>query len=207
MKRAKKSRTKLDKVKIKAFLKRAWYFIWEEDSVWSWLANIAIAFVLIKFIVYPGLGFILSTTHPIVAVVSSSMEHPGSFESWWKQHEEFYKEYEINEKEFKTYIFSNGFNKGDIIVLKGIEPKNIKIGEVIVFDAGKSDPIIHRVIRGWKENNVYYFQTKGDNNARSLPGIETRVREDKIIGRAVFRVPLLGYIKIWFVQLLQLFSR
>lgn len=197
---------KLGKSEIKAFLKRFWYFIWEEDSIWSWLANIAIAFVLIKFIVYPGLGFVLSTSHPIVAVVSSSMEHPGSFGGWWKQHEEFYQEYEITANEFEGYIFANGFNKGDIIVLKGIEPKNIKTGGVIVFDGGKSDPIIHRIIRSWRENDVYYFQTKGDNNARSLPGIETRIREDKVIGKAVFRVPLLGYIKIWFVQLLQLFS-
>ena len=59
----------------RAFLKKAWHFIWEDDSVLSWLVNIILAFVLIKFIVYPGLGFILQTTHPVVAVVSESMEH------------------------------------------------------------------------------------------------------------------------------------
>ena len=59
-------------------LKRVWYFIWEEDSIWSWLVNIILAFVLIKYVVYPGLGFLLGTSHPIVAVVSGSMEHDGS---------------------------------------------------------------------------------------------------------------------------------
>ncbi len=193
-----------DKENIKLFLKRAWHFIWEEDSVWSWLANIVIAFVLIKFIVYPGLGFLLSTTHPIVAVVSSSMEHPSNFEKWWEQHKEFYKEYEITKEKFVQYNFPNGFNKGDIMLLKGVKPNNIKIGDVIVFNGGKSDPIIHRVINLWKENDVYYIQTKGDNNARSIAGLETRIKEDAIIGKAVFRVPLLGYIKIWFVQIIQL---
>lgn len=55
--------------------KRFWHFIWHDDSIWSWIANIVIAFVLIKFIIYPVLGLAFGTTHPIVAVVSGSMEH------------------------------------------------------------------------------------------------------------------------------------
>ena len=60
--------------------KKIWYFIWEDNSIWSWIVNIILAFVLIKFIVYPGLGLILSTSHPVVAVVSESMEHNGNFD-------------------------------------------------------------------------------------------------------------------------------
>ena len=191
---------------IKPYLKKCWHFIWEEDSIWSWLANIVIAFVLIKFIVYPGLGLLLSTTHPIVAVVSGSMEHPAEFDMWWEQQQDFYESYAISKEMFQGYRFSEGFNKGDIMVLRGVQPKNIKRGEVIVFNGGRSDPIIHRVIKIWQEDGVYYFQTKGDNNARSLPGVETRIRQDEMIGRAVLRIPLLGYIKIWFVELVQLFG-
>ena len=65
----------MDRKKLKKNLKKTWHFIWEDDSIWSWLVNIILAFVLIKFIVYPSLGFLLNTTHPIVAVVSGSMEH------------------------------------------------------------------------------------------------------------------------------------
>ena len=61
--------------KFRKFLKKLWYFLWEENSVWSWIANIALAFILIKFVVYPGIGLILGTNYPIVAVVSGSMEH------------------------------------------------------------------------------------------------------------------------------------
>ena len=63
------------KKEVKRLLKKVWYFIWEDNSIWSWIVNIALAFVLIKFIVYPGLGLLLDTSHPVVAVVSSSMEH------------------------------------------------------------------------------------------------------------------------------------
>lgn len=188
------------------YLKKFWHFIWEEDSIWSWLANIILAFVLIKFIVYPGLSLALATTHPIVAVVSGSMEHPGDFDAWWQDHEQFYSTFAISKEEFRSYRFAHGFNKGDIMVLSGAQPKDIKKGDVIVFNGGRSDPIIHRVVNTWEENNVHYFQTKGDNNPRSLPGIETRIREDLVIGKAHVRIPLLGYIKIAFVEFLGLFG-
>ena len=65
----------MNKKEFKKLLKKTWHFIWEDNSIWSWIANVIIAFILIKFIVYPGLGLLLSTSHPVVAVVSSSMEH------------------------------------------------------------------------------------------------------------------------------------
>jgi len=55
------------------FFKRLWHFLWEEDSIWSWIANVIIAFVIIKFLLYPGLGFVLGTPAPIAAVFSGSM--------------------------------------------------------------------------------------------------------------------------------------
>ena len=62
--------------------KKVWHFIWEDNSIWSWIVNIILAFILIKFIVYPGLGLALGTSYPIVAVVSNSMEHEPSMASW-----------------------------------------------------------------------------------------------------------------------------
>jgi len=78
--------------KYKKFLKKFWHFIWEEDSLASWIVNVILAFILIKFIVYPGLGFLLSTTHPVVAVVSGSMEHNANFDIWWDQRGPYYTE-------------------------------------------------------------------------------------------------------------------
>ena len=191
-------------------LKKAWHFIWDDNSVWSWIANIAIAFVLIKFLVYPSLGFILSTTHPVVAVVSESMEHNGNFDKWWKGAQ---KGYTITKDDFMKFPLENGFNKGDIMILKGKKPENIRVGDVIVFwssgispQTGNREPIIHRVVKKWDENGVYYFQTKGDNNPASISNAyldETKVSQNQVVGNAVLRVPLLGYIKIWFVDIIK----
>ncbi len=191
-------------------VKKTWKFIWEDDSLLSWILNIILAFVLIKFIVYPGLGFVLSTSHPIVAVVSGSMEHDQAFDGWWESNGEWYVSAGITKEQFAGFDFQDGFNKGDIMILRGIKTKDIKIGEVIVFESKRPDPIIHRVVKKWEQDNDYLFQTKGDNNIGSIKSPyldETTIGEERIIGKAVFRVPLLGYIKIWFVELIQLFTR
>lgn len=200
---------------IKHILKKTWWFIWESNSVWSWIVCIILAFIIIKFLIYPGLGLAFNTSHPIVAVVSNSMEHNGDFDEWWQQkalcidkqctQEEFYALYNITEKEFLEFKFKNGFNKGDIIFLVGKSPEKLSTGDIIVFKSSKPDPIIHRVIDTWQENGKYYFKTKGDHNVKPIEESwldESKISEDKIIGKGVFRVPYLGWLKIGFVKLI-----
>jgi len=188
----------------KAALK-AWKFIMEDDSPLSWAINIILAFVLIKFIVYPGLGLILGTTNPIVAVISDSMQHPGGFDAWWSSQEPIYNQFNVTKAEFKSFSLGNGFNKGDIIFLIGSKPQDLKVGDVIVFKSLRPDPIIHRIVTKWQAPEGIYFQTKGDHNFVSIQdgGLdEMRVSEKAVIGKALFRIPWLGYIKIWFVEVL-----
>ncbi len=206
-----------NKKSLKQLWKKTWYFIWEDDSVWSWIANIILAFVLIKFIVYPVLGFTLSTGYPIVAVVSGSMEHDGNFDEWWSSYaicgnerctqKEFYADLGITREEFEEFPYKNGFNTGDIMILYGTKPNNFEVGDVLVFKSNRPDPIIHRIIRINKTSEKYIFMTKGDHNIRSIDNHmldEVLIKEDQIIGKAVFRVPLLGYVKIGFVKLIEL---
>jgi len=204
--------------KWKKILKKTWHFIWEDNSVWSWIVNIVLAFVLIKFIVYPGLGFLLNTSHPVVAVVSESMEHNGNFDDWWGKAGEWYTNRDIQKEDFENFPLKNGFNKGDIMVLKGKKFEDIKVGDVVVFWSAKRDPIIHRVVKKWQDKEVYYFQTKGDNYLTNKDSIvskdnkgniildETKISQEQIVGNAVVRIPLLGYIKIWFVEILNIFK-
>ncbi|KHO51034.1 MAG: hypothetical protein QT04_C0047G0029 [archaeon GW2011_AR11] len=186
--------------------KRVWKFIWEDDSVWSWVVNIVLAFVLIKFVVYPGLGFALGTSHPVVAVISESMEHNEPFDDWWSNGGQWYRDHGISKEEFSQFILRNGFNKGDIIVLRGA--KDAEVGDIIVFQSGRPDPIIHRVVKMSATGNGKVYQTKGDNRRTNQQQIrnalldETNILENEVIGKALFKVPFLGYIKIWAVELL-----
>jgi signal peptidase I len=206
-------------MQLKRFFKKLWYFIWNDDSVWSWIVNIALAYILIKFIVYPVLGFTLATTHPIVAVVSGSMEHEGKFNDWWNSpaicdgqscsQAEYYNQIEISQEEFKEFQFSNGFNRGDIMVLYGTKPDKLNVGDVLVFKSKRPDPIIHRIIKKEFKDGRYVFQTKGDHNAKSISTgslDEIGISELQLVGEAVMRIPYLGFIKIWFVEFVNLFG-
>jgi len=201
------------------FLKRIWWFLWKSNHPLSWIANIVIAFVVIKFVFYPLLGFLLGTSYPIVAVVSGSMEHDGDFEKWWNSiavcsksaclQKDFYMEHNITKEVFMRFPFKNGFNKGDIMILVGVEPEELKIGDILVFRDGQKDPIIHRIVKKWKVDGKWYFQTKGDHNLQSITGLklnEVGISEERIVGKAVFRIPYLGWIKILFVKFIGLFK-
>jgi signal peptidase I len=102
----------------------------------------------------------------------------------------------------RFFSFKNGFSKGDLMVIVGV--KNVKIGDVIIFNGGSNHPIIHRVV------SLNPIQTKGDHNSAQLTPNnngsgtdETNISQDKIIGTAVLRIPYLGWIKLFFAELLQ----
>ncbi|HLD01085.1 MAG TPA: signal peptidase I [Candidatus Nanoarchaeia archaeon] len=203
--------------KIKAGSKKVWLFIWKGDSFWSWLVNAIIAFIAIRFLVYPLLGLILGTGLPIVAVVSESMEHGlhnqricqqtieefrDSFTNYWDVCGEWYEDIGITQEQFSAFPFKNGFNKGDVIILWRANVNNIQVGDVLVFKSIQTQPIIHRVVKILEEENEIFYQTKGDHNSESISGTygETKISQGRILGQGVFRIPYLGWIKILFVD-------
>lgn len=209
--------------KKKTLLKKIWYFIWYDDSILSWIVNVILAFLIVKFIFYPLLSIIVGTSLPLVAVTSNSMEHRPltdndlkimcgvsvdergrqNLEDWWNTCGEWYEENtNITLQEFKEFPMRNGFNKGDIIFLSG--PKNLDVGDIIVFNSGKEYPIIHRIIS--IDNKK--IMTKGDNN----PGLirdsqldEANIQREVVIGKSYAKIPYLGYIKIGFTEFIKLF--
>ncbi len=181
--------------------KKIWLFIWEDDSILSWVVNVILAFILVKFVIYPVLGFMLGTGYPIVAVISSSMEHRSmGFDSWWENNKGWYLENDIAKGMLSEAKFKNGFNKGDIIILVGKNPEDIKKMDVVVYSSDSYKyPIIHRVVQIDDTAEVVKFTTKGDNNPISDPA---QVRTEQLLGKAVFRIPKLGWVKILFTELI-----
>ncbi|MDP4012489.1 MAG: signal peptidase I [Candidatus Nanoarchaeia archaeon] len=182
--------------KLLNYLKRFWKFL-GEDSLASWVANVVVAFIVIYFIVYPLFGFLFSTSLPIVAVVSSSMEHNSyNLNDWWAIKENEYKRYNITKEDFAKFKFKNGFNKGDIMVVYGVEPKDIKVGDVIIYRSTiNANPIIHRVVS--IQDDAYV--TKGDNNQVKDQNLVSPSQVEDT-GKAVLRIPFLGWIKITFTN-------
>ncbi len=97
-------------------------------------------------------------------------------------------------------VFSNSmvptFYRGDMMIVFG--DKNVKVGDVVVFDSpDRKYPIIHRVYE-IKNNGIV---TKGDNNPSTDEGRWGVISLDKIHGKAFLKIPILGWVKILFVEI------
>ena len=191
-------------------IKKFWSWLWNSDSLLSWIVSLVIAFVIVKFIFFPVLSLTLGSSLPLVVVESSSMEHSktlagtltgniigseNSFELWWEEEGSWYQNKGITKEQAREWHLHSGFDKGDIMIVWGRD-KEPEIGDVIIFNANTEHPIIHRIV-SITGNTI---ETKGDNNPAQL-SVEKNISEDDIIGKAVFRIPKLGWIKLVFVEI------
>lgn len=200
--------------KVWVHIKQFFNFIWYGEGLLSWITCFIFAFIVIRYLFYPSLGLLLGTSFPVVAVMSESMQHNTNFEDWWSKTSccdlgctqrmvqgKVYDLEKIKKEDFQTYPFINGFNPGDIIVL--YSPKNIKVGDVIVFMSNhRQEPIIHRVVEIMEDGKFY--KTKGDNNCGS-GDFELRIAKSDIMGKAKFSIPYLGWLKLALVKLIGVF--
>lgn len=166
----------------------------QEDSWSSFVVTLLLAFVIIKFVFFPGLSLITGTSLPLVIVESCSMyHHDDGFENTFES--SVYGDYGLSLADTGNWVFQNGFNKGDVIFVVGA--KNVEVGDVIIFHGGAKHPIIHRVIKADDE-----YSTKGDNyktNSGQRPE-EKHIDKELVIGKALFKVPFIGWAKLIFFE-------
>ncbi len=192
--------------KLGQFWKKFWFIVWKDDSLKGWIISIIFLFIVIKFVFFPLLSLVTGTSLPLAIVESCSMYHEGNlfsdFDQWWQKHEAKYKSFTINQLDFQDYKFKNGFNKGDILFIVGVKPEKIKKGDVIIFEAGNANPLIHRIvdIKINPETGDYTFSTMGDNNNGQL-SFEKTIKPNQIVGKATFKLaPYLGWVKLVFFE-------
>lgn len=97
---------------------------------------------------------------------------------------------------YKPFMVLSGsmetkIRKGDLIITKIIDPKTLKIGDVIAFRDAAGTVTTHRIIDMVEERGETYFITKGDNNSsqdQNLVGL------NDVEGMYVGRIPGIGSI-------------
>lgn len=174
--------------KTKKYLRKFWAFL-KEDSWQSLIVTLIIAFVVIKFVFFPLLSLATGTVLPLVIVESCSMYHSDGLETVLEN--TIYDDYNIGFEDTSDWVLQDGLNKGDIVFAVGV--KNLEVGDVIIFNAGRSHPIIHRVI------STDPLTTKGDHNSGLLTA-EQNINPNTLIGKSVFRIPAIGWIKLIFFE-------
>lgn len=85
------------------------------------------------------------------------------------------------------------FATGDLIVIKKVAVKDLKVGDTITFYAEHSDELVvtHKIVGTMEQNNLSYFITQGTNV--DSPD-EEPVHPQNVVGRYEFRISKLGYI-------------
>jgi hypothetical protein len=187
---------------------------WDEYTE-GWFGNVI--YLVLGFIIAYSLnlflGYALNTQTPVVAVFSCSMEHndynswfckikenevcgkdmsgydPTNFDDYWKLCGSWYETQNISKNKFESFPFTDGLEVGDMIIV--LNTNDFKVGDIIIFDTDfRKYPIIHRIYADGSK-----ILTKGDNNS----GPDS-FEKTKIHGKAILKIPLLGWVKILFTE-------
>jgi signal peptidase I len=164
-------------------------------SAGGWIARNEVLYEFLSFLlvlgalylgIMGGLMTLLMTDSPLRSVYSDSMNHHGD-NRWWRT------EFERQGISTSNFPLQDGFAKGDLLLIRGADPAEIRVGDVVVYE-GSRGLIVHRVLKIWSdEGGNLIFQTKGDANAPA----DTPIREEAVVGKVIAVVPKLGWLSIW----------
>ena len=175
--------------------------LWKNNYFKTGVAIVLIVTVVLSFLF--GLQLALHTSNPALTVESGSMSIPydGNDNFWLSL----------------THPFERTLSIGDIIIIQGVNPKDLNTNypnsDIIVFH----DPqpgyyntlIVHRIIGTKVVNGTTYYLTKGDGNGNPWPQKPTQdldpwdsnnppgVPQSMVVGKVVMRIPWFGWVTLF----------
>ena len=157
-------------------LKRAWSKEYVQTIV------VIVAVLLLVAALWFGVQIVLHSEYPMLAVASGSMcVLPDSGCDGW------------------SHPFEHTLHLGDLIVVQGIAPEEIKVGpapygDIIVFrQQSGGELIVHRAIANDTVAGQLFFTTRGDGNTVQDP---TPIPAGNVVGKVVMRVPWVGHLAL-----------
>lgn len=82
---------------------------------------------------------------------------------------------------------------GSLLYIKDVNPETLEVGDVITYKMAGDTLCTHRIIEivhNEDNHDIVRFRTKGDENDMADPLVDC----DRVVGKAVFCIPLLGYL-------------
>ena len=91
--------------------------------------------------------------------------------------------------------------KADLLGIQEFNPKDVQVGDIVVYNAKWfNQPVIHRIIDSKEINGTTVYEIKGDNNNRSDPYYVTADQIQAIVlkwGDNPVVIPKVGYLSLW----------
>lgn len=84
--------------------------------------------------------------------------------------------------------------KGSFILVKQVDPQELKIGDNVTYMYGTDKTITHKIMtvyENYQNTGSRGFETKGTNNTRPDEEI---VHEDDVVGKVIFTLPAAGAV-------------
>jgi signal peptidase I len=177
--------------------------LWKNEYFKTAAMVISVILIVIGF--WYGSQLVLNTQYPALAVASGSMCVPYymSCDGW-------------------SHPFERTLHIGDLIIVQGINPKDIKAapypeGDIIVFHRPKSSSsmsdelIVHRAINSvTRDNGLVYFRTRGDGSPSTTGDFwpsdyrglnyswtDGTISENLVVGKVVMRIPWIGHLALF----------
>ncbi len=99
---------------------------------------------------------------------------------------------------FKPYSVLSGsmqsvYPTGSLLYTRDVNPETLVVGDVITYKMAGGTLCTHRIIEivpNEDNPDIVRFCTKGDENDTADPLVD----RDRVVGKAVFCIPLLGYL-------------
>jgi len=172
----------LESLRLKVFFKRIINAIKFVLFGEGWKSDLAFFIFIVSII------SIIQFVYPYFfsVVYTNSMEHKNFNCS-------LYESFNISCQMFNSFPFKNGINVGDLVITIPTSYKDVRVGDVVVYISPLNHPILHRVVI----KNDSFICIKGDNNPGFLPWECPLYNPNKIVGKAIFRIPYVGYIRIF----------
>lgn len=136
------------------------------------------------YFAYQGiLMLVFNSETPLMPVISDSMKH---YDESWRE------VYEQRGENTRRFPLQKGFEKGDLVVVKGVDsPSELKVGDVVVYQrSSKTIPVVHRILAILENGTI--FIPKGDANMSPDPPISFEMVRGKVVGV----VPNLGWLSL-----------
>ncbi len=166
--------------------------LWKNEYFQTVIMLVLIVAIVFGF--WYGSQLSLGTQYPALAVVTGSMcTIEGSQCNGW------------------THPFEHTLHIGDLIILQGVNPADIKTdypnSDIIVFHkpTNPDELIVHRVVAKEQKDGKFYFRTKGDGNGiNRWPEIPETIEydpwvvpEDFVVGKVILRIPWIGHVVLF----------
>ena len=136
---------------------------------------------LLKVLKYIGLSILILLAVTFAYIFIQSKVFPDKVPSLFG-----YKPFIVLSGSMETELY-----KGDLAIVKRIDPKELKVQDIIAFREEKNRVVTHRIVEINTENGEVRFTTKGDNNNKNDDGF---VKFDQVEGRYVCKIKGLGSV-------------